>query len=158
MGKLTILALRAVLALALAGALFVQVVMVPLLVVDLRDAQAPMGRVVLPIVVIVVLGIVCLQVVMVCVWRLLNMVRRDTVFSPAAFRFVDVIIAAVFTAAALVFALAVVLAPGEAVAPGIVLLICGLSLLTAGISLVILVMRRLLAQAAGMRSELSEVI
>ncbi len=158
MGKPTIVALRIVLALALAGAVFVQAVMVPLLVVDLMDAEAPMGRVVLPIVVIVVLGIVCLQVVMVCVWRLLNMMRRNTVFSHAAFRFVDVIIGAAATAAVLVFALAVVLAPGEAVAPGIVLLICGFSLLIAGISLVILVMRKLLAQAVGMQSELSEVI
>ena len=41
---------------------------------------------------IVVLGIVCVQVTAVCVWQLLTMVRRDTVFSAAAFRYVDVII------------------------------------------------------------------
>lgn len=158
MGKLTILTLRIVLALALAGSLFVQIVMVPLLVVDLNEAAAPTGRVVIPLVVIVVLGILCLQITMACVWRLLTMVRRDTVFSHGAFRFVDIIIAAVTAAAALVFSMAVVLAPGEAVAPGIVLLICGLSLLVGGIALVILVMRKLLAQAASMRSELNEVI
>lgn len=158
MGKLTILALRIVLALALAGSLFVQVVMVPLLVVDLHEAVAPTGPVVVPIVLIVVLGILCLQVTVACVWRLVTMVGRDTVFSGAAFRFVDIIIIAVGAAAALVFALAVVLAPGEAVAPGVVLLICGLSLLVAGIALVILVMRKLLVQAASMRSELNEVI
>ena len=36
MGKLTVLALRIVLAVVLAGSLFVQAVMVPLLAIDLR--------------------------------------------------------------------------------------------------------------------------
>ena len=40
---------------------------------------------------IVVLGIVAMQVTAVCVWRLLSMVRRGTVFSDAAFRYVDLI-------------------------------------------------------------------
>lgn len=158
MGNLTALVLRAVLALAFTGTLLVQVVMVPLLVVDLNEASAPTWNVVVPIVVIVVLGILCLQITMACVWRLLTMVRRDTVFSGASFRVVDTIIGAVTAAAILVFALGVVLAPGEAVAPGIVLLIGGLALLVAGCALVILVMRRLLVQAAAMRTELSEVV
>lgn len=158
MGSLTIVALRAVLAVALAGTLFVQLVMVPLLVVDLNEAAAPTWSVVAPVAVIVVLGILCLQVIMGCVWRLLTMVRRDTVFSGGSFRLVDIIIGTVAAAAALVFALGVVLAPGEAVAPGIVLLLGGLSLLVAGCALLMLVMRRLLAQAAAMRSELSGVV
>ena len=45
--------------------------------------------------VIVVLGIVTIQVTAVCIWRLLTMVRRGTVFSHAAFRYVDVVIGAV---------------------------------------------------------------
>lgn len=158
MGNFTIWALRAVLALAFAGTLFVQVVMVPLLVVDLNEASAPTWNVVVPVVAIVVLGILCLQITMACVWRLLTMARKDTVFSGASFRVVDIIIGAVTAAAVLVFSLAVVLAPGEAVAPGMVLLVGGLSLLVAGSALVILVMRRLLVQAASMRSELNEVV
>ncbi|HET7445494.1 MAG TPA: DUF2975 domain-containing protein, partial [Solirubrobacterales bacterium] len=57
------------------------------------------------------------------------------------------------------------LAPGEAVAPGVVLLIGGVALLAAGIALIELVLRMLLAQAvdrdaeAGrMQAELEEVI
>ena len=56
MGKLTILALRIVIAMVLAGSLFVQVRMVPLLSADLVEAGAPDGpRVAL--LAIVVLGI-----------------------------------------------------------------------------------------------------
>jgi hypothetical protein len=162
MGQLTVLALRIVLALALAGSLFVQVVMVPLVWMDLDEAPAGVR---LPFVVIVVLGIVTMQVSAVCVWRLLTMVRRGTVFSHAAFRYVDIIIGAVAAASVLTFGLAVTLAPGEAVAPGIVGLICGLALVVAGVGLVILVQRMLLAQAVArdteahqLQAELDEVI
>jgi hypothetical protein len=162
MGQLTVLALRIVLAIALAGSLFVQAVMVPLLWMDLDVAPAAVR---VPVIVIVVLGIVTLQVVAVCVWRLLTMVRRGTVFSHAAFRYVDIIIGAVAAASVLTFGLAVALAPGEAVAPGIVGLVCGLSLVVAGVALVILVQRMLLAQAVArdteaqhLQAELDEVI
>ncbi|MGR0161473.1 DUF2975 domain-containing protein [Paenarthrobacter nitroguajacolicus] len=163
MGKLTILALRLVLAMVLAGSLFVQVWMVPLLSTDLVEAGAPDGpRIAL--LAIVVLGIVCVQVVAVCVWRLLTMVRRGTVFSHGAFRFVDIIFGAIALAAVLMFGIAVILAPGET-APGVVLLICGAALMIGGVALVVLVMRTLLAQAvardveaAGLRAELDEVI
>lgn len=162
MGNLTVLALRVVLAIALAGSLFVQAVMVPLLWMDLDEAPTAVR---IPVIVIVLLGIVTLQVVAVCVWRLLTMVRRGTVFSHAAFRYVDIIIGAVTAASVLTFGLAVTLAPGEAVAPGIVGLICGMSLVVAGVALVILVQRMLLAQAVArdteaqhLQAELDEVI
>lgn len=163
MGKITVLALRTVLAMGLAGSLFVQVWMVPLLSIDLEEAGAPTGpRIAL--LVIVVLGIVSIQVTLGCVWRLLTMVRRGTVFSHAAFRFVDVIFGAIVAAALLMFGIAVILAPGEA-APGVVLLICGASLMIAGTALIVRVLRILLtqavareAEAAFLRTELDEVI
>ena len=45
--------------------------------------------------VITVLGMVTVQVAVVCVWQLVAMVRRGTVFSPAAFRYVDIVIGAI---------------------------------------------------------------
>ncbi|MCR2825145.1 DUF2975 domain-containing protein [Microbacterium sp. zg.Y909] len=161
MGALVIGALRVVLAVSFAGALFVQAVMVPLLWVDLEGAPDA-ARV--TAVVIVVLGIMTLQVCAVCIWQLLSMVRRGSVFSSRAFRYVDVMIGAILTAAVLVFALTVLLAPGE-VAPGVVGLICGAALVIGGVALVVYVLRMLLAQAVErevearrLRSELSEVI
>ena len=165
MGTLTVLALRTVLALVLAGSVFVQVVMVPLLASDLDELNPDHAYLRTPLLVFAVLGIVTIQVVLVCVWRLLTMVRRGTVFSDAAFRYVDVVIGAVAAASLLTFGLGVVLAPGEAVAPGVVLLVGGAAVLVAGIALIVLVMRMLLAQAVArdteahhLQAELDEVI
>ena len=165
MGTLTILVLRIVLALVLAGSVFVQLVMVPLLAIDLDELNPDHAYLRTPLLVFAVLGIVTIQVVLVCVWRLLTMVRRGTVISDAAFRYVDVVIGAIAAASMLTFGLGVVLAPGEAVAPGVVLLIGGAAVLVAGIALIVLVMRMLLAQAVArdaeahhLQAELDEVI
>jgi hypothetical protein len=164
MGNLTVLTLRVVLAGVLAGSLFVQVVMVPLLAIDMRDISPEFSYLRGPFLAIIVLGIVTIQISLVCVWRLLTMVRRGTVFSHAAFRYVDVVIGAIAAASLLTFALAVLLAPTD-VAPGIVLLVCGASLLVAGVALIVLVLRMLLAQAVArdaeaqhLQAELDEVI
>jgi hypothetical protein len=165
MGNLTLLALRIVLAMVLAGSLFVQAVMVPLLAIDLDGLDPEYAYLRTPLIVIIVLGIVTIQVTLVCVWRLLTMVRRGTVFSHAAFRYVDVVFGAVAVASLLTFALGALLAPGEAVAPGIVLLIGGLGVMVAGGALIVLVLRMLLAQAVArdaeahhLQAELDEVI
>ncbi|MBT2493486.1 DUF2975 domain-containing protein [Streptomyces sp. ISL-96] len=165
MGKLTVLALRAVLVVLLAGSVFVQTVMVTLLATDLAESGGGLADRRIPIIVVTVLGIVAVQVVLICVWRLVTMVRLGTVFSPAAFRYVHVVIGAIVAAALLLFALAVILAPGEAVAPGIVLLMCGAVVAVLGVALIVLVLRMLLAQAvardveaAQMQAELDEVI
>ncbi|GAA4188082.1 DUF2975 domain-containing protein [Microbacterium oryzae] len=161
MSRATILILRVVIALALAGSLVVQIVIVPLLWADL-ESEALWGRITL--VVIAVLWIATLQVSAVCIWQLLTRVRRGSIFSRSSFRYVDVIIGAVTASAVLAFALAVVLAPGET-APGIVGLICGAALVLGGVALIVVVMRALLKQAIDreneartLRDELGEVI
>jgi len=161
MSKLAILALRVVIALTLAGTLFVQVWMVPLV---WRDLEGTPDGLRITFIVVVVLGILTLQISAVCVWQLLTMVRRGSVFSDAAFRYVDIIIGAIAAGAVLMFAIAALLAPGD-VAPGVVGLICGASLVIGGVALVVLVLRMLLVQAvareteaAGLRAELDEVI
>ncbi|MYR46534.1 DUF2975 domain-containing protein [Streptomyces sp. SID5910] len=163
MTKLTVLALRAVLGVVLAGTLFVQVGMVWALAGgnDPEDGSLPLTS----LRVITLLGMVSVQVVAVCVWRLVTMVRRGTVFSPGAFRYVHIVIGAFVAAALLVFAVGVVLAPGEAVAPGVVLLVGGVGVAVLGVALIVLVLRMLLAQAVArdieasrMQAELAEVI
>jgi hypothetical protein len=161
MNALLINALRVVIVLTVAGTLFVQVWMMPLIWQDL-DQAPPVPRTIF--MVILVLGVLTLQISAVCVWPLLTMVRRGSVFSDAAFRYVDVIIGAIATAAVLTFALAVLLAPGD-IAPGIVGLICGAALVIGGVALIVLVLRLLLSQAVArereaerLRSELREVI
>ncbi|WP_151476104.1 DUF2975 domain-containing protein [Streptomyces albicerus] len=165
MGKLTVLALRAVLVVLLAGSLFVQAVMVPLLGADLEGVDADLAYPPAAFLVTIALGIMTAQVVLVCVWRLVTMVRRGTVFSHAAFRYVHIVIGAIVAAALLMFTLGVLLAPGEAVAPGIVLLVGGVVVAILGVALIVLVLRMLLAQAVArdveatqMQAELAEVI
>lgn len=161
MGNATIIVLRIVIALALAGSVVVQTVILPLVWVDL-DGEALWGRITL--VTIAALGILTMQVFAVCVWMLLTKIRRGSIFSPSSFRYVDVIIGAFAAAAVLAFALAVVLAPGS-IAPGIVALVCGAALVLGGIALLVVVMKQLLKQAIDrdveareLRSELGEVI
>jgi hypothetical protein len=165
MGRLTVLALRAVMVALLAGSLGVQTVLVPLMASDLEGLDAQYSSLRVPLLVVVVLGVVTAQVVLVCVWRLVTMARRGTVFSHAAFRYVHIVIGAFVAAGLLVFALGALLAPGEAVAPGVVVLLGGAGLATLGIALVVLVLRMLLAQAVArdveasrMRAELAGVI
>lgn len=160
--------LRVVIAIALAGSVVVQVVMVALLWLDTDEAPTGIG---VSLVVIGVLGVGTLQVIAACIWRLLTMVGRGTVFSHAAFRYVDIVIGAIATASVLTFGIAVVArfanhaVPEDAVAPGLVGLICGFALVVAGVALVVYVLRTLLAQAVALdseakhlKSELDEVI
>ncbi|WP_159616327.1 DUF2975 domain-containing protein [Arthrobacter zhaoguopingii] len=165
MGNLTVIALRVVLVMMFAGSLFVQIVMVPLLGVDLREADPDVAAIRTPLVVLTVLIILALQAAVVCVGGLLTMVRRGTVFSSSAFRLVDIVIGAFTAASLLTFGLGVALAPGEAVAPGVVLLIGGVAVMIAAVALIVLVLRALLAQAVDrdaearkLRTELDEVI
>lgn len=168
MERWVIRTLRGVIAIALLGSLVVQLVLMPLLWIDLDDAHRGVQ---VSLVAIGVLGVACLQVIGVSVWRLLTLVRRGTVFSQEAFRHVDRIIAAVAAGAVLVFAIAVVArtanrtTPGDEVAPGLVGLICGLALVVGGVALLVYVLRALLAQAVArdveaqhLQSELDEVI
>ncbi|MFB7712408.1 DUF2975 domain-containing protein [Streptomyces sp. NPDC056105] len=163
MGKLAVRALRVVLAVVLAGTVFVQASMVWVLVSgsDPEDGSIPLT----PLRVITILGMVSAQVALVCVWRLVTMVRRGTVFSHAAFRYVDAVIGAIVAASLMWFAVTAVNAPGQRDDPGVTLIMGGIGLAILGVALIVLVLRMLLAQAvardveaAHMKAELDEVI
>ncbi|MGL5808655.1 MAG: DUF2975 domain-containing protein [Nocardioides sp.] len=163
-----VLVLRVVIAVALVGSVIVQVAMAALLPFD-QDTTTAVG---VALAVVGVLGVGCLQVIGGCIWRLLTMVRLGTVFSHRAFPFVDGVIGSLAVAAMLVLVAAGGVwfenretPPGGDDAPGLVVLVGGLALVLAGVALVVLVMRMLLAQAVALdletrhlRSELDEVI
>ncbi|SDG15556.1 DUF2975 domain-containing protein [Microbacterium sp. 77mftsu3.1] len=154
MSPVTILTLRTALVLSLLGSLAVQILVLPTIWNDL-GALPTAWRV--TVIVILALWLVCLQVVALCIWRLVSMAAADAVFSVGAFRFVDVVIAAIAVAAVLTGALATMLVPGSA-APGVVGIVYGAALATGGVALVVVVMRSLLRKAIEMRSELDEVV
>lgn len=163
MGELTVRALRAVLVVVLAGIVFVQALMVWALVSgsDPEDGSLPLTS----LRVMTILGMVSVQVIGVCVWRLVTMVRRGTVFSHAAFRYVDVVIGAIVAAALVWFAVTALNAPGQRDDPGVTVIMGGVGVAILGVALIVLVLRMLLVQAvardveaARMRAELDEVI
>ena len=163
MGKLTVHALRAVLAVVLAGTTLIQVLMVWTLISgnDPEDGSLPLTSLRL----ITILGMVTVQVAVVCVWRLVTMVRHGTVFSHAAFRYVDIVIGAIVAAALVWFAVTAINAPGQRDDPGVTVIMGGIGLAILGVALIVLVLRMLLAQAVArdveasqLRAELDEVI
>jgi hypothetical protein len=160
-GKLSVRALRAVLVVVLAGTVFVQVGMVWALATDPEDGSLPLT----PLRLITIAGMVSVQVGLVCVLRLVTMVRRGTVFSDAAFRYVDILIGAIAAAAFVWFAVTLINAPDQRDDPGVTLIMGGIGLGILGVALIVLVLRMLLAQAvardveaAQLRAELDEVI
>ncbi|MEU6850177.1 DUF2975 domain-containing protein [Actinacidiphila alni] len=163
MGKLTVRALRGVLVVMLAGTVFVQAGMVWALVggKDAEDGSLPLT----PLRVVTILGMVSVQVAVVCVWRLVSMVRRGTVFSDAAFRYVDGVIGAIVAAAVVWFTVTAINAPGQRDDPGVTLIMGAVGVAILGVALIVLVLRMLLAQAVArdgeavrMRAELDTVI
>jgi hypothetical protein len=163
MGKLAVHALRAVLVVVFAGTVFVQALMVWVLVSgsDPEDGSLPLTA----LRVLTLVGMVSVQVAVVCVGRLVTMVRRGTVFSDAAFRYVNGVIGAIVAAALVWFAVTAVNAPGQRDDPGVTLIMGGVGLAILGVALIVFVLRMLLAQAvardgeaARMRAELDEVI
>ncbi|WP_253866394.1 DUF2975 domain-containing protein [Micromonospora sp. WMMA2032] len=101
--------------------------------------------------------VLCVQVVIVCTWQLLTLVKNDRIFTPASLAWVDGIVWAI--AAAWLVLVGVFLYVGfHADDPGLPLL---LFLLTTGVSvlgLLMVVMRALLRQATTLRTDMEAVI
>ena len=155
MGKLTVQALRAVLAGVLAGTVLIQAMMAWALVSgsDPEDGSLPLTA----LRVVTILGMVSVQVALVCVWRLVTMVRRGTVFSHAAFRYVDVVIGAIVAAALVWFAVTAINAPGQRADPGVTLIMGGVGVAILGVALIVLLLRMLLAQAVARDAEATQL-
>jgi hypothetical protein len=154
-GTLTVRALRVVLVVVLAGTVCVQALMVWSLISgnDPEDGKLPLTAFRL----VTILGIGTVQVTAVCVWRLVTMVRRGTVFSPAAFRYVDVIVGAIVAAALVWFAITALNAPGQRDDPGVTGIMAGIGVGILGVALIVRVLRMLLAQAVTRDGEATQL-
>lgn len=145
-------------------ALFAVVVLAQVLVVVglLPGADGP-GRftylvpIVLPL---ALLGLLCVQVVIACTWKLLTLVQRDRIFSEGALRWVDSIIWTMTVGLAVLvvgFFPAFVVADADD-APGVAVIPLLFLLVGATVELLMIVMRALLRQATTLRSDLEAVI
>ena len=110
-----------------------------------------------PATAVTVFWVLCVQVVIVCTWKLLTLVKNDRIFSEASMVWVNAIVWAI--AAAWVVLVGVLLYIGfNASDPGLPLL---LFLMTVGVTvlgLLMVVMRALLRQATTLRTDMEAVI
>jgi hypothetical protein len=136
---------------------FFQTVSLPGQFAHMAEESPDMAYLRWPATTVTVFWVLCVQVVIVCTWQLLTLVRNDRIFSPVSLAWVDRIVWA--TAAAWVVLVGVFLYVGfNAEDPGLPLL---LFLLLTGVTvlgLLIMVMRALLRQATALRTDLEGVI
>jgi len=87
--------LRILLALAFAALLLAQVVVLPPLWDEMAQQTPDSAFWRWGTLVVAILGLVCVQVVIVCTWQLLTLVRDDRIFSDVSLVWVDTIVGAI---------------------------------------------------------------
>ena len=157
-----VLPLRVLLVLAVAALVAAQVWAVPGVLPDLADPTLERSAMRATMLVVAVLGLACVQVVVVCTWQLLTLVTDDRIFSDGALRWVNAIVRAVAVGWLMLFATFVCSyyfivdeVSDDAVLPALLLL---LLLVGAVLGLLMVVMRALLRQATNLRTDMEAVI
>lgn len=165
MNRLSIFALRIVVGLVVAGAAFVQLIMVPMILMNSTPPSGQERITEYSFLAFLVLAGIIIEVCSYCVWKLGTRVRLGTEFDAASQKYVPPIIISFGLGSLLTFGFSAVLATSTQIAPGVVLLFADLGLLLLGIMVIVIVLRQLLiqatnteAQAADLRAELRTVI
>lgn len=156
--RVVIEVLRVMLGGALLLILLAQAVLLPWLSGDVARELPAEAYMRWPILTLAILGLLCVQIVIVCTERLLTFTRTDRVFSPDALRWVNGIIGGFLGGSAVCLATLVYQSFTVAGPPlwGL-LLICGV-LAGIGLALLMVVMRVLLVRATSFKNELDVVI
>jgi len=158
MQSIAVIATKAFIALAVAVSLATQVVLIPELARETAQQYPGADGLRWPGILGCVAIVACIQVGLVCVWRLLTLVSSRRVFSPSAYGWVRALIAASAAATVLVVAAFFVLSAAHALAPGVLLILTLAGLAGAGITLLLVVMNGLLHQAAQLEQDLDGVV
>lgn len=149
--------LRVLLVLAFAAALVAQVMSVPGTFAYMARESPDMAYLRWPLTLIWEFWLVCIQIVIVCTWKLLTMVKYDRIFSEDSLVWVDAIVWSI--AAAWVVLVGVFLYVGfHADDPGLPLLLAFAVVGGAVLGLLIVVMRSLLRQATQLRTDMDAVV
>ncbi|MFT3660453.1 MAG: DUF2975 domain-containing protein [Gordonia sp. (in: high G+C Gram-positive bacteria)] len=151
MSTLAINTLRVLLAGMLVGTTAIQVGIAAVLITGADPEDGSTRLTALRIVTLV--GMIVIQAAVLCIWRLVTMTKRGTVFSAAAFGYVDGVIASIVAAAAVWFAATAIGAPDQADDPGVVVIMAGIGVAVLGVALLVYVLRTLLAQAVARDAE-----
>lgn len=149
--------LKAALAALFVILVFMQVVSLPGQFAHLAEENPENAELRWPLTAITIFWVLCAQVVIVAIWKLLGMVSADRIFSDSSMRWVDLIVWTL--GAAWVVLAGVFLAVGfTADDPGGPILLALLTTAGAVFGLLMLVMRALLRQAIELRSDMDVVI
>jgi hypothetical protein len=156
--RLVVNVLRFLLIGAVVAIAVVQAVFLPLLSGEMARNLPGEAYMRWPILTLAILGLLCVQVAIVCTLRLLGFTQDGRVFTPAAFRWVDGLIAS-FIGASLV-CLATIIYQSQTVAgpPLWILALWGGVLTGVALALLTWTMRALLAQAITLRTDMEMVI
>jgi Protein of unknown function (DUF2975) len=116
-----------------------------------------------PMLVVAELVMIGAQVIIVCTWKLLTMVKKDRIFSDASLAWVDgivwtLVIGWVLFAGLAAYLTTVIYFTPELRDPGLPIVLFGVTLLGAVFVLLVVVLRALLRQATTLRSDMEAVI
>ncbi|WP_217177663.1 DUF2975 domain-containing protein [Streptomyces sp. AC495_CC817] len=98
------------------------------------------------------------EVTLVCIWFLLSLVQAERIFRVEAFRYVDIILAALVAAGVLILAAYIVIVASRAVSLSLTLLAMLGVVVSAALALLVVVLRGLLRKALELEQDLSEVV
>jgi hypothetical protein len=157
-----VLPLRVLLVIVLAALAAAQLWAVPAVLPDLAEPSLEQSAMRWVMLAVSVLGLVCVQVVVVCTWKLLTLVTDDRIFSASAMPWVNAIVRAVAVGWLMLFAAFVCAyyfvideVSDDPELPALLLL---LLLVGAVVGLLLVVMRALLRQATSLRADMEAVI
>ncbi|MGH3379941.1 MAG: DUF2975 domain-containing protein [Actinoallomurus sp.] len=153
-----------IIAVFLAG-LFGQIVVLPTTASDEVAQFPPYEPYAVPYVTVAIIGVICVQIALVAMWMLLGLVRHDALFSPRAFRWVDLIIGCSAACTVLAAGVTVHLLVADIPSPSDGMELIGAfgaaALGTgAGVAFIMLmvIMRGLLRKATQLQTEMAEVV
>lgn len=157
-----VLPLRVLLVIVFAGLLATQLRAVPAVLPDLADPSLEQSVMRWTMGAAAVLGLVCVQVVLLCTWVLLTKVTQDRIFSTDALRWVDGIVRAsvvgwtmLLVAFVCSYYFIIDEVSDDPVLPALLLV----SLLVGAVAgLLVVVLRALLRQATNLRADMEAVI
>lgn len=158
-----IVPLRIALVLAFAFALVMQLLSIPGEFAQHLAEKPELTHLYWPAFVLIELGLIGFEVLIVCTWQILTMIKLDRIFSQDSDLWVNLIVRTFVTgwvATALVsaYVTAIIYLTPTLRDPGTPLLLFGILLVGAVLVMLVVVMRTLLRQATTLRNDLDEVI
>lgn len=152
-----VLPLRICLVVLFAVLLLLEVMSLPGQFAHMAETNPDAAHLRWPLTAVAIYWVVCIQVVVVATWKLLSLVESDRIFTDASLKWVDVILGAI-VAAWVMLVVVLALVGFTADDPGLPLLLFVVVVIIAVAALLMLVMRALLRQATGLRSEMDTVV